>query len=240
MRVVVIIPAYNEEKALARVIDDLPRKVVSEVVVVDNASTDNTAEVARAAGATVLAEARRGYGYACQRGIRYASDRSADVVVFLDADYSDYPSEAARLLEPITKGEADFVVGSRMRGTVERGALLPQARYGNWLACMLMRAIWGIRHTDLGPFRAIKLSRLQHLGMRDPTFGWTIEMQIKAHLAGLRVIEVPVSYRCRIGTSKITGTVCGSVRASVKILWTIGALAMQSRSLSRQFAKAPA
>ena len=204
---------------------------------VDNGSTDNTARVAHAAGATVLTESRRGYGLACQRGIQYAHERMADVVIFLDGDYSDYPAELPQLLEPVIRGEADFVVGSRTQDTQARGALLPQARYGNWLACTLMRIIWGIRHTDLGPFRAIKVPQLQHLEMRDPTFGWTIEMQIKAHLAGIRATEVAVSYRQRIGTSKITGTFSGTLRASAKILWTIVSLAIQSRVLSRRFAR---
>ena len=237
MRVLLIIPAFNEEAALTRVIADLPNGAVDEVVVVDNGSTDDTAAVARAAGATVLSESRRGYGFACLCGIRHAVQREADVVVFLDGDYSDYPREITQLLEPILKDEADFVIGSRMRGERERGALLPQARYGNWLACTLMRTIWGIRNTDLGPFRAIKLSQLQSLEMRDRTFGWTIEMQIKAHLAGLRMVEVPVSYRRRVGRSKITGTINGTLRAAAKILWTIGSLAFQSRSLSRRLAR---
>jgi glycosyltransferase involved in cell wall biosynthesis len=224
MHVLVIIPAFNEARSIGRVIGDLPP--VDEVVVVNNASTDETERNARAAGATVLREARRGYGSACLRGIDYARTRNPDVVVFLDGDYSDHPDELDRLLGPIRRGEADFVVGSRMRGEREPGAMLPQARWGNRLACALMRWLWGAEFTDLGPFRAIRLEALLALGMRDPTYGWTVEMQIKAARAGLRCAEVPVSYRRRIGVSKITGTVGGTLRASSKILWTIARYAV--------------
>jgi glycosyltransferase involved in cell wall biosynthesis len=223
--ILVIIPAFNEARAIGHVIGDLPREVVDEVVVVNNASTDETEANARAAGATVLREPRRGYGNACLRGIEYARTRRPDVVVFLDGDYSDHPDELPRLVEPIRRGEADFVVGSRIRGDAEPGAMLPQARIGNRVACMLMRWIWGARYTDLGPFRAIRFRDLLALNMQDRTFGWTIEMQIKAVEAGLRVREVPVSYRQRVGVSKITGTVSGTLKASVKILWTIARFA---------------
>ncbi len=222
MNTLVIIPAFNEARAIGRVIGDIPAGLVDEVVVVNNASTDETEANARAAGATVLAEPNRGYGYACLRGIEYAKTRRPDVVVFLDGDYSDHPDEMPRLLGPIRRGEADFVVGSRIRGEAEPGAMLPQARLGNRLACALMRWIWGAHYTDLGPFRAIRFRDLLALDMQDTTFGWTIEMQIKAVRAGLRIREVPVSYRRRVGVSKITGTVSGTIRASAKILWTIG------------------
>lgn len=218
----VIIPAFNEARAIGQVIGDIPEGLVDEVVVVNNASTDETEANARAAGATVLTEPRQGYGYACLRGIEYAKKREPEVIVFLDGDYSDHPEEMTRLVDPIAKGAADFVVGSRIRGDTEPGALLPQARVGNRLACTLMSAFWGAEYTDLGPFRAIRFSDLLALDMQDKTFGWTIEMQIKAVEAGLRIEEVPVSYRRRVGVSKITGTLTGTVKASAKILWTIG------------------
>ena len=210
-------------------IGDLPDALVGEVVVVNNASTDETEQNARAAGATVLREERRGYGWACLRGIRYAEAKPPaerpDVIVFLDGDYSDHPDELPLLLGPIFEGKADFMLASRIRGErrgqVEPGALPVQARIGNRLACFLMRRIWGADYTDLGPFRAIRLDALRALGMNDKTFGWTIEMQIKAAEAGLRVQEVPASYRRRTGVSKITGTIAGTLEASAKILWTI-------------------
>ena len=210
-------------------IGDIPGAWVDEVVVVNNASTDETEQNARAAGATVLREPRQGYGYACLRGIDYAKTKQPDTVVFLDGDYSDHPDEMPRLLRPIERGEADFVLGSRIRGHSEPGAMLPQAQIGNRIACTLMRWVWGARYTDLGPFRAIRFRDLLALDMQDRTFGWTIEMQIKAVQAGLRIREVPVSYRRRVGVSKITGTVSGTVKASAKILWTIAKYAWRSR-----------
>lgn len=225
MRVLVIVPAFNEARSIGHVIGDIPDHV-EEVVVVNNASTDETERNAAAAGATVLREDRQGYGWACLRGIDYARSKNPDVIVFLDGDYSDHPDEMDRLLEPIRRGEADFVVGSRMRGAREPGAMLPQALVGNRLACTLMRWLWGARFTDLGPFRAIRFADLLALGMRDTTYGWTVEMQIKAVRAGLRCAEVPVSYRRRIGVSKITGTLAGTAKASAKILWTIGRYAV--------------
>ncbi len=229
MTVLVIIPAFNEARAIGQVIGDIPDGLVDEVVVVNNASTDETEDNARAAGATVVTEERPGYGYACLRGIEYVKAKQPDIVVFLDGDYSDHPEEMTRLVEPIANDEADFVVGSRIRGETEPGALLPQAQIGNRLACALMRWIWGATYTDLGPFRAIRFRDLRALNMQDKTFGWTIEMQIKAVEAGLRVEEVPVSYRRRVGVSKITGTVRGTMKASAKILWTIGRMAWTRR-----------
>lgn len=219
--IIVIIPAFNEARAIGRVVDDIPAGLVDEVIVVNNASTDETAENARKAGATVLTERRRGYGFACLRGIEYARSLQPDVVVFLDGDYSDHPDEMPRLVDPILRGNADFVVGSRIRGSREPGAMLPQALVGNRLACFLMRQIWGARFTDLGPFRAITFSALESLSMQDETFGWTVEMQIKAVRAGFRCLEVPVSYRRRVGVSKVSGTIGGTVKASAKIMWTI-------------------
>jgi len=219
----VIIPAFNEEGSIGKVLGDLPRPMLRRVVVVDNASTDHTAEAARAAGATVVAETRRGYGSACMTGIRTLErlDEAPSIVVFLDADYSDHPDELPRLVEPLRSATAELVIGSRSLGRREPGALLPQARFGNWLATRLIRVLYGVRMTDLGPFRAILWDRLVALEMCDTDFGWTVEMQIKAARDGLRYTEVPVSYRKRIGTSKITGTVSGSVRAGWKILYTI-------------------
>ncbi len=225
MQVLVIIPAFNEARSIGHVIGDIP-DAIDEVVVVNNASTDETEDNARAAGATVLREERRGYGSACLCGIAYAETRQPDVVVFLDGDYSDHPDEMDRLLDPIRRGEADFVVGSRMTGEREPGAMLPQALVGNRIACTLMRWFWGARFTDLGPFRAIRFADLLALGMEDTTYGWTVEMQIKAVRAGLRCAEVPVSYRKRIGVSKITGTLTGTAKASAKILWTIARYAV--------------
>ena len=221
----VLIPAFNEARAIGQVIGDIPDGVADEVVVINNASTDETEDNARAAGATVIDEPQQGYGAACLRGIEYAKAKQPDIVVFLDGDYSDHPDEMPRLVAPIAEDEADFVVGSRIRGDAEPGALLPQAQVGNRLACTLMQQIWGASYTDLGPFRAIRFRDLLALDMQDEDFGWTIEMQIRALEAGLRVEEVPVSYRRRVGVSKITGTLTGTVQASAKILWTIGRMA---------------
>jgi len=205
------------------VLDTLPRGLVRRVVVVDNGSRDGTAAAARAHGAIVVEEARRGYGSACLRGLSTLRSAPPDAVLFLDADGSDDPSEAAALLEPLATGRADLVIGSRTLGEREPGALTPQARFGNWLATGLIHRFYGARWTDLGPFRAVRWDALERLCMRDPDFGWTVEMQVKAARAGLRGLEVPVRYRRRIGRSKISGTVSGSFRAGVKILGTIGA-----------------
>jgi glycosyltransferase involved in cell wall biosynthesis len=218
-KISVIIPAYNEEESLPHVLNDLPQDRLHQIIVVDNRSTDRTSEVARANGATVVYEKRRGYGQACLSGMD-ALD-APDIVVFLDGDYSDYPEEIDLLLEPILRGEADFIVGSRMILKESRKALLPQARYGNMLAVFLIRLFFGHRFTDLGPFRAIRYESLSAIGMRDKNFGWTVEMQIKAVQKGLRIREVPVHYRMRIGVSKITGTVSGTLKAGTKIIYTI-------------------
>jgi len=219
----VIIPAFNEEASIGKVLGDLPLDLLRHVVVADNGSTDRTAEFAAAAGATIVAAPRRGYGSACLAGIAHLArlEPAAHIVVFLDADYSDHPDELPQLVAPLLHEEADLVVGSRALGHRERGALVPQARFGNWLATGLIRMLYGVRMTDLGPFRAIRWDRLLALKMADPDFGWTVEMQVKAARAGLGYREVPVSYRKRIGRSKISGTVSGSVRAGWKILYTI-------------------
>lgn len=218
-RVAVVIPVLNEQEALPHVLRALPHHLVDEVVVVDNGSTDRSAEVARANGARVVFEPHRGYGAACLAGI--AALAPADIVVFLDGDHSDHPEELPDLLAPIAAGEADLVIGSRTLRPDAQRALLPQARFGNWLASTLMRLLFGIRCSDLGPFRAIRHDCLRALGMQDRDFGWTVEMQLRAARRGLRVREVPVRYRARIGESKITGTLRGSVRAGIKILRTI-------------------
>ncbi|MBM4013630.1 MAG: glycosyltransferase [Planctomycetes bacterium] len=220
MHVCAVIPALDEEASIGLVLRDLPRALVERVIVVDNGSRDASAERAAAAGAQVIREPRRGYGQACLTGIA-ALPPECDVVLFLDADHSDHAEETVLLLEPIARGEADLVIGSRRLGKAERGALLPQARFGNALACSLMRLLFGHRYTDLGPFRAITRTALQRIGMVDTNFGWTVEMQIKALRHGLRVVDVPVSYRRRTGVSKITGTLSGTLRAGWKILWTI-------------------
>lgn len=221
MRIAVVIPALNEERSLPKVLADIPADLVSQVVVVDNGSRDRTAELARERGATVVEEPVAGYGRACLRGIAELRKDPPDVVVFLDADYSDRASEMSRLVAPIRKGEADFVVGSRVLGEREPGALAPHARWGNWLATRLLRLLYGYEFTDLGPFRAIRYDTLVALEMQDLDYGWTAEMQAKAARAGVRAAEVPVSYHRRIGTSKITGTVKGSFLAGYKILSTI-------------------
>ena len=202
--------------------------MVDAVIVVNNASTDATVRNAERAGAHVVTETRRGYGYACLRGIEEARKFAPDVIVFLDGDYSDHPDELALLLGPIRGGAADLVIGSRIAGDHEPGAMLPQALIGNRIACVLMRWFWGARYTDLGPFRAIRTEALDALQMQDKTYGWTIEMQIKAARLGLRIAEVPVSYRRRVGVSKITGTVSGTVKASWKILATIFRFAVKA------------
>jgi len=219
-RVAVIIPAHNEETSLPHVLHAIPKELVSDVFVANNGSTDETAAVATAGGARVVHEPRRGYGYACLAAVAAAQECNPDVLVFLDGDFSDYPGDLPLLLEQIRLGN-DLVIGSRMTGQREQGALLPQAIVGNWIATVLIRLFWGYRFTDLGPFRAVRVEAYTRMNMRDPTYGWTVEMQIKAAKLGLRCAEVPVRYRRRIGNSKVTGTVSGTVKASVKILYTI-------------------
>lgn len=221
-KVDVIIPAYNEESSLPSVLAEIPASV-RDVVVGNNKSTDRTAEVARQGGATVVDEARMGYGSACLKAMAFIAEKEIppDIVVFLDGDYSDYPEEMTDLIQPILDGRADLVIGSRAMGNREKGSMMPAQVFGNWLATRLMKIFHGVEYTDLGPFRAIRYSALLSLGMRDPDYGWTIEMQVKAAKKGLSFVEVPVKYRKRIGTSKVSGTVKGTVLAGYKIILTI-------------------
>ena len=227
-KVFVVIPMLNEAGSIGMVLNDLP--AINKVVVVDNGSDDDGPEIARAAGAEVIPEPQRGYGKACLTGIAcvenfvQADDSvqfSEAIIVFLDADYSDYPDELPQLVQPILDGEYDFVIGSRATGSRESGAMPLQAMMGNWLACTLVKLFWRTKFTDLGPFRAIGLESLAALNMVDENFGWTIEMQIKAINSKLRILEVPVSYRRRVGVSKISGTISGTIRAGYKIIYTI-------------------
>ncbi len=219
----VLIPAYNEEKSIAKVINDIPREWIREIVVVNNNSTDRTEEVAKAAGATVLKDTRQGYGSACLFGINYLKNKTTppDILVFLDGDYSDYPEQMIGLIRSITEDVLDMVIGSRSTGNRETGALLPQQIYGNWLATTLLRWFYGAKFTDLGPFRAILFDKLLLLNMQDTNYGWTVEMQIKAVKKGLRYGEIPVDYRKRIGQSKIAGTLKGTILAGYKIIRTL-------------------
>ncbi len=218
----VIIPAYNEENSIALVLDDIP-KYVRDTIVVNNNSTDNTGNVALQHGAIVLSEERQGYGSACLRGIDYEKHRQdrPDIVVFLDADYSDYPQEMDKVIAPILSEKVEMVIGSRALGNKEAGSMMPQQIFGNKLATFLMKLIYGVNFTDLGPFRAIQFDKLLELGMRDKDYGWTVEMQIKAVKNKLRFCEVPVNYRKRVGVSKIAGTVKGTLLAGYKIIFTL-------------------
>lgn len=215
----VIIPAYNEQNSIAKVINDIP-KIVDEVIVINNNSSDNTEINARKAGATVLIERRKGYGYACLKGMDYIAKQKTkpEIVVFLDGDYSDYPEQLTAIINPIIKENIDFVIGSRVKELREDGAMTPQQIFGNWLATSLMKLFFGAKFTDLGPFRAIKYNKLLALKMEDKTYGWTVEMQLKALKQKLNYTEVPMKYRNRIGVSKVSGTVKGSIFAGIKIL----------------------
>jgi len=219
----VIIPAFNEAESITQVIAEIPDELVHEIIVVNNASTDKTERNAREAGATVLKEQKKGYGYACLKGIDYLkkTNPDTDIVVFLDADYSDSPGEMDKLVQPIIENDIDLVIGSRALGDRETGAMTPQQIFGNWLATRLLRLFYDAYFTDLGPFRAIKFQKLLAINMQDTTFGWTVEMQVKAAKQHLSFTEVPVSYKKRIGVSKISGTISGTIKAGYKILYTI-------------------
>jgi glycosyltransferase involved in cell wall biosynthesis len=217
-KVTVIIPAFNEEQSIGKVVNAISKEIVSHVIVVSNGSTDNTKEVAQAAGAIVLEENRKGYGWACLLGIAKANELETDIVVFLDGDFSDYPEEIPEVIAPILENNVDLVIGSRVLGKREKGSLTPQQIFGNWLATKLIRMFYGAKFTDLGPFRAMKMHSLNQLGMADKTYGWTIEMQIKAVKKKMKYVEVPVNYKKRIGVSKVSGTVKGTVMAGIKII----------------------
>ncbi len=218
----VVIPAFNEEESLPHVLAGLPSPPVRRVVVTNNNSTDDTARVALEGGAEVIMERRPGYGSACLAGLEFLRHNDPpEIVVFIDGDYSDHPEELPRVIQPIIDDNFDMVIGSRILGNREAGALLPQARAGNIVACNLIQWLYRFRYTDLGPFRAIRWQALERLAMQDRDFGWTAEMQVKAVRGGLRITEVPVSYRKRIGVSKITGTLKGTALAGYKILWTV-------------------
>ena len=215
----VIIPAYNEADSISHVINDIP-EIVDEVIVVSNNSTDATETNAKQAGATVLKESRKGYGYACLKGMDYVSKQETkpDIIVFLDGDYSDYPEELTKIVEPIINEDIDFVIGSRVKRLREQGSMTIPQIFGNWLATSLMRLIFKSTFTDLGPFRAIKYEKLLALNMEDKTYGWTVEMQLKALKQKFKYVEIPVNYRNRIGVSKVSGTIKGAIFAGIKIL----------------------
>ncbi len=217
----VIIPAFNEEKSIGKVVSDIPRDLVANVIVVNNNSTDNTVKVASEAGAIVMDEPRKGYGWACLKGIEKSKELGTEIVVFLDGDYSDYPEEIIDVVRPILEEDHDMVIGSRVLGKREKGSLTPQQVFGNWLATRLMRIFYRARFSDLGPFRAIKADALEKLKMSDKTYGWTIEMQIKAAKHKMKFCEVPVKYRKRIGVSKVSGTVKGTILAGIKIIFAV-------------------
>ncbi len=215
----VIIPAYNEQDSIANVINDIP-KTVDEIIVISNNSTDNTEINAKKAGATVLKEHQKGYGFACLKGMDYISKQEIkpEIIVFLDGDYSDYPEQLTEVVAPIINDNIDFVIGSRVKELREAGSMTPQQIFGNWLATSLMKLLFRAKFTDLGPFRAIKYDKLLALKMQDKTYGWTVEMQLKALKQKLTYVEIPMKYRNRIGVSKVSGTVKGSIFAGIKIL----------------------
>lgn len=223
VKIDVVIPAFNEENSINRVLQDIPADLVREVIVCNNASTDQTAEVAKANGATLVHQPIRGYGNACLKGMEYIAKNPTppDIVVFLDADYSDYPEEMHQLIAPIVNDKMDLVIGSRALGEMEAGSMTPQQIFGNWLATNLIRFFYQYEFTDLGPFRAMRYDRLLAIDMQDKTYGWTVEMQVKAAKMKMKCIEIPVTYRKRIGFSKVSGTVKGTILAGHKILWTI-------------------
>jgi glycosyltransferase involved in cell wall biosynthesis len=219
--IAVIIPAFNEEQSIGKVINAIPTKIVQRIIVVNNCSTDNTVKVAENAGAIVLTENRKGYGWACLAGIDFLRNDPPEIVVFLDGDFSDFPEEIPAVIEPILNAEMDMVIGSRVLGKREKGSLMPQQMAGNWLATRLIKLFYGASFTDLGPFRALKFDKLLALEMADKTYGWTIEMQLKAAKKNYRFCEVPVSYKKRIGVSKVSGTVKGTLLAGIKIIFAV-------------------
>lgn len=219
----VIIPAFNEENAIGKVIDEIPKAWVTEIVVVDNNSRDKTFEIATKLGATALFEPQKGYGMACLTAMNHIANSATkpDIIVFLDGDHSDYPEELPLLVQPIIDQKADMVIGSRALGNKQKGSMTLQQIFGNWLATRLMKYLYKVKYTDLGPFRAVRYSSLLEIGMRDTNYGWTVEMQIKAAKLNLKIMEIPVNYRKRIGVSKVSGTVKGTLMAGYKIIFTI-------------------
>lgn len=219
----IIIPTYNEEKSIRSVIMDIPKEIVRNIIVCNNASTDRTAQVASEAGAIVVDQPNKGYGNACLKGMEYVANQEVkpDIIVFLDGDYSDYPEEMTLHIDAIVNGGNDLVIGSRNLGKMEKGAMMPQQIFGNWLATTLIKLLYGYTFTDLGPFRAIRYDKLMDIDMQDRNFGWTVEMQVKAAKQKLKCYEIPVKYRKRIGVSKVSGTIKGTIMAGYKILWTI-------------------
>lgn len=224
-----VIPALNEAESIAAVIRELPWTLIRECIVVDNGSTDTTAAEAAAAGARVVHQPQRGYGRACAAGAA-AADAGSDILVFMDGDGSDVPGEMAQLLEPILAGECDFVIGSRMRGKREPGSMLISQIFAGWLAGILLRILYRVRYTDMGPFRAITREALSRLRMREETYGWNLEMQMRSAQCGLRIREIPVSYRNRAGgVSKVAGSLSGSMQAAIRITQTLLRVAHQDR-----------
>lgn len=235
----ILIPALNEEEGLRGVLKDIPRDIVDVIVVVDNGSDDGTARVARDGGAEVVYEPRKGYGSACLAGLGWYRNNPADIIVFMDADRADDPSLIPSLVKPIADGNMDMVIGSRALGKREPGAMAPHAAFGNRLAVFLIRLLFGETYTDLGPFRAISLKALEALGMTDKNFGWTVEMQVKAVKKGLRTMEIPAPYRKRIGKSKISGTLSGTIKAGWKIITTILLLRFRDKTKPPERYRAP-
>lgn len=219
----VVIPAYNEEDSIAKVVNDIPKEYVRNIIVGNNGSKDNTKKNAMEAGAIVVDQPLPGYGNACLKGLEYIRSTKIrpDIVVFIDGDYSDYPEQLIELIDPIIKDEMDMVIGSRALGDLEKGSMTTPQVFGNWLATNLIKLIYNYTFTDLGPFRAVKWSSLEAMEMEDKNFGWTVEMQVKAAKMKMKCTEIPVNYRKRIGVSKVSGTIKGAILAGHKILWTI-------------------
>ena len=229
MKTAIVIPAFNEEKSIPLVIGDIPKTLSHDLVVVNNGSFDKTEKICKDIGVKVINESRKGYGRACLKGIDYFKSKSPDIIVFLDADYSDFPQDILSIINSIINDQYDFVLGSRISGKRESGAILPQALIGNKFAVLLIKWFFGFQYTDCGPLRALRFQKLLEINMQDTTFGWNVEMQAKAIIHNLRINEVPVSYRKRIGVSKITGTFSGTVRAGIKIIFIILKLALINR-----------
>ena len=217
----VVIPAFNEEKSIGKVISEIDKTIVKHIIVVNNNSTDKTHEIAKKHGAIVVFEKKKGYGYACLKGIEKTKELNTDIIVFMDGDYSDFPTEIKNIISPILHEEIDFVIGSRTIGEREKGSLTVQQIFGNWLATRLIKLFYRKSYTDLGPFRAIKATVLEDLKMRDKTYGWTIEMQIKIIIKKYKFKEIPVNYRNRIGVSKVSGTIKGTIFAGIKIIFAV-------------------